>query len=686
MIGGDKSAVGSGASLRDQRILVAGDLRLDLEKERITLRGREISFSPKAFQLLSALMKAGGDLLSKDALISAVWDGRAVSDAVITTTIKEIRKSLNDSARDPIFVQTIYGRGYRFVPEVREEPKPEPGSAPASQIQSADSHSKTRARATRRDVSSFRVIFALGALATAGVLAISALIWRAGPVDPRQEEAHAGRASPTSAETASASAASTDAATIAVLPFADLSPDGAEGYFADGISEEILNVLAQIDGLAIASRRASFAFRSRDATSPSEIASRLGVRYLLEGSLRRDGDAIRIDAQFVDARSGFTMWSGAFDAELSAESVFAAQDRITDAIVAALAEALGVDRIGDATKTPRVTQSLDAYEAYLEAHVRFMRRGAENVHESINLFEKAIELDPSLARAHAGLAAAAAVAPSWGLTGRDYDAVVLRASQTAIELDPSLSLPYAAMALAESSRLRPDFERAIPLFEAAIERNPTDSSTYLWRGIAHMALGYFERALSDFQTCLKLDTYALNCRAHSERALFNLGRIEEGVEAWETNRAMGWSGAFDVLHHFAQTGRHEDVRWILEEFARDRSIPEEWFVEPTFQALTDPNFDREAAYRQLVGRIESAGYELTQSINLAWRVWFSYGAYEEMRYLGQAAFYWGRVLPDYVASDARSRLIHAIGLPAYWRKHGFPDHCRPVGDDDVICE
>lgn len=684
MIRADESAGGSRVTLSDARFLVAGELRLDRTDERVTFRGREVALSPKAFQLFSTLMRGQGQLLSKDALIDAVWDGRAVSDAVITTTIKEIRKALNDPARDPVFIQTIYGRGYRFIPDVQGESEPPSRTAsvkPHSQNAPASPTSPTRTSMNGGAFSPGRVASGLVALAAFGILLGAALTWRAGWLDRSIDVPQAERASPEPLMTPAASKA-----TVAVLPFADLSADNTEGYFADGISEEILNVLAQIDGLAVASRRASFAFRSRDATSSQEIAERLGVRYVLEGSLRRDGDAIRINAQFIDTQSDLTLWSDAYDAELSAESVFVVQDRITESIVQALAKTLGFGRIGDAARAPRVTQSLDAYEYYLEAHVRFMRRGAENVRTSVNMFESAIALDPTLAQAHAGLAAAAAVAPSWGLADRDYDAIVLRAGQRAIELDPSLSLPYAAMALAESSRLRPDFERAIPLFEAAIERNPNDSSIYLWRGIALMALGYFKRALADFETCLRLDIYALNCRAHAERALFNLGRIEEGVEAWETNRAMGWTGAFDALHHFARIGRHDDVRWILEEFARDRSIPEEWFVEPTFQALTNPDFDRVAAYRQLVGRIESAGFQLTQGVNLAWRVWFSYGVYDEMRYLGQSAFYWGRILPDYVASDARRRLIRSIGLPAYWRKHGFPDHCRPLGEDAVICE
>jgi len=189
-----------------------------------------------------------------------------------------------------------------------------------------------------------------------------------------------------------------DPASIAVLPFEDLSPQGDQGYFSDGIAEEILNVLVRIDGLEVASRTSAFRFRDRDDIGIPGIARELDVRHVLEGSVRKAGDAIRVTAQLIDGRSDKHLWSETYDRSLTAENIFAIQDEIATAIVAALRESIALP---DSAR-PEVgmqTESLDAYELFLEARALYNQRKSLDRAEA--LLERAVDLDPEFAGAWA---------------------------------------------------------------------------------------------------------------------------------------------------------------------------------------------------------------------------------------------------------------------------------------------
>ena len=196
---------------------------------------------------------------------------------------------------------------------------------------------------------------------------------------------------------------SVDDRSIAVLPFADLSPDQDQQYFTDGLSEELLNLLVRVDELRVASRTSSFAFRGSTLGIP-EISKALNVGHILEGSVRKDGDRIRITAQLIEAGTDTHLWSENFDREFT--DIFAIQDEIANAIVKALTGELGMGS-EKAVTVEAATENLDAYEMYLTARELFTKR--DQLPESIRLFQKAVELDPNFARAWAGLAAVEAV-------------------------------------------------------------------------------------------------------------------------------------------------------------------------------------------------------------------------------------------------------------------------------------
>ena len=234
-------------------------------------------------------------------------------------------------------------------------------------------------------------------------------------------------------------------AIIAVLPFVDLSPEGDQEYFSDGIAEEILNALTRVGGLKVASRTSAFGFKGQEALSMPLIAKKLQVRHVLEGSVRKSGNTIRITAQIIDAAADQHLWSESYDRELTADKIFTIQDEIATAIVAQLAHVIGLENGAPTISVKADTQNLGAYETYLEARALFARRNRLNLPVAIEKLKFTVAADPEFARAWEMLAASYSVAPSWGIVDRDYVALSNRAAQRAIQLNPELSLPYAVL-------------------------------------------------------------------------------------------------------------------------------------------------------------------------------------------------------------------------------------------------
>jgi TolB-like protein len=244
---------------------------------------------------------------------------------------------------------------------------------------------------------------------------------------------------------------------IAVLPFADMSPEGDQGYFSDGIAEEILNVLVKVDDLKVASRTSSFAFRGSEYDIPA-IAEKLKVQHVLEGSVRKAGNRVRVTAQLIDARDDRHLWSDTFDREL--DDIFAIQDEIATAVVNALADALGSLSRVEGGLIEADTGNLDAYDLFLEGRELFLARDRLDV--AIGLLERAVEMDPGFARAWETLAALYSVAPSWGIG--DLETFLdqsVTAADKALQLDPERHFAHAIKAQVLTSRSgRIDWERA----------------------------------------------------------------------------------------------------------------------------------------------------------------------------------------------------------------------------------
>jgi len=476
-------------------------------------------------------------------------------------------------------------------------------------------------------------------------------------------------------------------ASIAVLPFADLSPQGDQEYFADGIAEEILNVLARTDALKVASRTSAFAFKSQSGLSIPDIAAALGVRNVLEGSVRKSGGTIRITAQLIDAETDQHLWSQTFDRELTAENIFAIQDEISSAITRELAAHIGVT-IDAATTTVGGTSEVSAYETFLKGREFFIDRNYENLPRAITAFEEAVVADPEFARAWGWLAMAYSVAPAWGFYDRDYLALAKDAAEKALAIDPQNTSALAAIGFVKKYGPEKDHAAAIDYFERAIAGDPQATTAFLWLAQAWEALGFFDRAEEALQRCLAIDPdYPLGLFTDAEIAVLQ-GRDDEVEKRLLKLFATDHQESYPLfLGEIAQGDDEVLLTLMLRELADLVAPNSRWIVTELKRALSDEDYDRRAAFDRFEARIRAtSGHDVTDPyIITAYALAFR--AYDRVPKEGGAeSWWWARGYPGLRGSEYVHRAMESVNLPAYWRKHGFPPQCKPIGDSDFECD
>lgn len=344
----------------DGAVLVAGPFLLDMRERRLTRDGATIQLSGKPLELLEFLMANAQRLITKEEIFERIWDSRAISEAVLTTAIRQIRAALGDDARNPLIIETVHGKGYRFLLPV----------APAARA-AAPSSVTLPGRARRR-----------AAPALAAVVGLLALLLTA-TFFSRLDQ---GPASP-------------PAKSIAVMPFADLSPEADAAWFVEGLSEEIVTSIAKTPDLRIASRRAA-EIAARDGAPLAALKDRLGVANVLEGSVRRTEGRVKVTAQLFRTSDGFQLWTQSYDR--AEDDVITIQEEIALDIARALDTVLDPPKLAAMMKAG--TTSPAAYDAYLQG-VAFGRRhllggDIEDSRRSAAAFERARTLDPSFSNAH----------------------------------------------------------------------------------------------------------------------------------------------------------------------------------------------------------------------------------------------------------------------------------------------
>jgi adenylate cyclase len=384
---------------------------LDTDRRELRHGAVAVPVEPQVFDLLAYLVKNRERVASKDDLVAAIWGGRIVSESTLTTRINAARCAIGDSGAEQRLIKTLARKGLRFVGAVREEAEPQ-------------------------------MVTALGA-----------------------GDAVAQQAKP--------ELSVLDKPSVAVLPFANLSGDPHQDYFSDGITEDIITELSRFSELVVIARNSSFQYKGK-AVDIRQVGRELGARYVLEGSVRRSGDRVRITAQLIDATTGAHRWAERYDREL--HDVFAVQDEVARAIVAILAAHVNRAEIERALLKPPATW--EAYDYYLRGAEAFFlhqnRRTKASLYDARRLLEQCLVIDSGYARAAAMLSLTHLHAYFEPFDG-DYVSPAaldraLELAETAVRLDARL--PQARAQLGQILLYKHQHDAAIAEFERAFALNP----------------------------------------------------------------------------------------------------------------------------------------------------------------------------------------------------------------------
>ncbi|MEO8159840.1 MAG: hypothetical protein ABI588_00365 [Arenimonas sp.] len=469
---------------------------------------------------------------------------------------------------------------------------------------------------------------------------------------------------------------------IAVLPFVNMSADASNQFFSDGISEELLNVLVKVPELGVASRTSSFAYKGKEMGA-AEIARELKVSYILEGSVRKAGDKVRITAQLIDAVHDRHLWSETYDRQLT--DIFAIQDEIANAIVAALRGSLTTVKGTPVVNVRADTENMQAYELYLKARENFIAR--RELSDTTKMFERVVQLDPKFARGWEGLAAVSSVAPSWGYTDRDYMALAGQASARALELDASLSMPWAVKAQIVTNTWPIDFDTVLADLDKAVAADPRNATALLWRGISWTKLGFFDRALADLDRSVALEPNYQNAARHKALALLLAGKEEAAFALYESGLAKGFvnSRTENFIAPLYAHGHRGEALLLL---PVDKIAPE--LREALLLKLDNPRAPL-ANVRALVERhakdpaVDQNEGNLTVTHLYLWLGDFDSVGRSDDR-VTTTIVAWDRYPPSFRNSPGMKLKLERVGAVAYWRARGFPPQCHPVGPKDFNCD
>lgn len=443
-------------------------------------RGTEaVTVAPQVFDLLDYLIRNRERVVSKDDLINAVWDGRVVSDAALTTRLNVARGVIGDSGQEQRLIKTLPRKGFRFIAPVQELDRPE---------------------------------FA----ATAS---------------PRTEPRQPDLTLP-------------DRPSIAVLPFQNMSGDLEQDYFADGIVDDIITALSRFKFLFVIARNSSFAYKGR-AVDIKQVGRELGVRYVLEGSVRKVAGKVRIAGQLIDASTGAHVWADRFDGDLG--DVFALQDEVTMNVIAAIRPKLLEVEIEHAVRRPN---DLSAYDLYLRASPHYYSMTGEGATEAIRLLTRALEIDPRY-----GVAASLAVTchilklvHGWSADPQAEVGEVMRLSQLVLSIDENDPETLSAVGFAKAY-ISGDFSAATEMVDQAVALNPSSSIAWSYRGITCILAERNEDAVQSLERAIRLsplDPMLYTLQAFMALAFINLRHFDDALAAAE--KALHKKESFMLSH------------------------------------------------------------------------------------------------------------------------------------------
>ncbi|MEJ2454299.1 MAG: winged helix-turn-helix domain-containing protein [Candidatus Thiodiazotropha sp.] len=519
-----------------------GQWRVDPSGSRIFRDGDSIRLEPKVMEVLGYLVAHRGELVTREALERDVWRGALIGYDSITSTIIKLRKALNDDAHNPEYIETVPKRGYRLIAEVS-------GLSANDEARAAfvDQDAPVKPPARQRKFKPAGLVWIL----LPAVLLIAASIWLLSrPMD---------KGPPPLSETPAPTTPS-----LVVLPFDNISDDPEQDDFSDGMTEDIITDLSRLSHLRVISSNTAFTYKNR-LPSPQRIGEELGVDYLLAGSVRRQGDALRVNARLVDTRTGFQKWATRYDRRL--EEVFSLQDELAGSIVEALALQLTAQE--KALIARKTTTSLHAYDLFLEGQ-RLSRVSTRETNEAAqSAYRQAIQEDPDYGRAYGALAYNMAFAYRRGWSDRPRETLdrALELARAGVALDSSI--PQTYWSLGYVYMMNKEFGKAKEAVRKAIAIAPNYGDGYGLLALIHNNLGEAEEAVHMVTKGMQLNPYyTWDYPYNLGKAYYLLGRYEEAIDALTDSLERNEFSIIPRLYlaaSYVRAGRQEDAEWEVDQ-------------------------------------------------------------------------------------------------------------------------
>ena len=527
--------------MKTKHLYAFGPYQLEAE-ERVLLRdGQPVTLPPKDLETLLALVEKAGHIVEKEELLEKVWPGVFIEEGNLSRHIFNLRQVLGDSPDGRKYIETVPRRGYRFVASVRKDGETtasDPATSPAS------GRSQTARPVGLRRTLRLVPLGVLTALAVTAMLG-SRRFWSQKPAPQR--------------------------AMLAVLPFANLSGDAREDYFADGLTEEMIAQLGQLQPakLGVIARTSIVRYKGTKETV-AQIGQELGVGYLLEGSVRRGGDRVRITAQLIHTGEQTHLWAETYERPLT--DFLTIQREIAEKITHSLSIQLLPVETGSAATAP---VNLESYDKYLLGLHELGQGTRESVNKAIQYLQEGIAKEAKDARLHSALAEAYAASTTYYRSPAEVMPRAKEAALRAVELDPNLASGHVRLGYV---RLFFDWDwpAAEREYRRALDINPSLPEAQLGYANYLGTLGRFEEALSHVQQAYLYDPLALESRNEALWIYYFSGRMPETIEQCRKTieLALAAPTAYAVLSMaYAQLGQHAETLRAAEDTARISNSP-----------------------------------------------------------------------------------------------------------------
>lgn len=518
------------------RRLQFGVFEADLRLGELTKAGKRVRLQEQPFRVLALLLEHPGELVTRADIHNTLWPQTIVDfDHGLNKAVSKIRDALGDSSENPRFIETIPGRGYRFLADVTAVGEPSGGDPVADDVKLAGGAPAARP--------SQRSAWAWTSLALLVIAAAAAAWFRLSPA--------------------------TKVHSLVVLPFQNLSNDTSQEFFADGMTDELITDLGQVSALRVISRTSAMSYKSTRKPLAA-IARELNVEAVVEGSVLRVGDSVRITAQLIRVPADEHIWAHSYEGDI--RETLALQRDVAGAIVQQIGTTLTQPELRALESSRPVVP--EAYEAYLKGRYFWNKRTRDGLNKSIEQFDRAIEMDPSYAPAWSGLADAYALSGDWEygiLSPQDAAAKSHAAAVKAVSLDNNLAQAHTSLALS-LDLYGWEWDAAQKEYQRALQLNPGYATAHQWYAWHLLVTGHTPDGLQELRTAYSQDPLSMIISADLADALCIAHRLDESVR--QGQRTLEFDPNFALGHYqlgqaYEQKKLHSEA---ITEFAKAIAI------------------------------------------------------------------------------------------------------------------